>query len=144
MPVGRSMSLETIQSMLEAAARGRYALGCFSAWSLEAMHGAIEAAEQAQSPVVFALDGSFGDLGDSRLTDSPGRVQSIVDVARLSRVPCALVLNAPAGQTWTKPELFDAFNVFRPFPEADEANVYTERVRQIAIETHTRGAAVAA
>ena len=87
------MALMAMSPMLHAAQEGNYALGYFEAWDQYSLEAVLEAAEEAESPVVLGVGGMFVEpawfdrLGLASL-GALGRT-----IADRAHVPVALLLN---------------------------------------------------
>jgi len=138
------MALEAIGPMMRRALEGGYAVGYFESWNLESLQGVVDAAEQAQSPVILGFNGAF--LSGPRtaaerlsLYGALGRA-----AAECSLVPCGLIFNECPRDDWVVAAIAAGFNmVMLADPDAAHADLI-DRVAALTRLAHSRGIAVEA
>ena len=88
------MPLVTMKSLLKHAVENKYAVGYFEAWNMESILAVIDAAEEADSPVIIGFGGSFIGNADRWIPESIFHYGALGKaIAEGARVPAALILN---------------------------------------------------
>ncbi len=140
------MPLAPIGDLMRAAQAGKYAVGYFESWNLESLLGVIDAAEQAESPVIIGFNGEFMS---SRSRVAPERLEWLGALGRTAAenasVPCGFIFNECPLDDWVRRAITAGFNLVMPIPAEGEADsVYAGRTRAIAALAHEHGVAVEA
>jgi ketose-bisphosphate aldolase len=138
------MPLEAIGPMMRRALEGGYAVGYFESWNLESLQGVLDAAEEANSPVILGFNGAF--LCTPR--QAPERLAWYGGLGRAaaesSSVPCGLIFNECPRDDWVVAAMGEGFNLVML---ADPGAAYTDMVHRVAAVTrlaHSREIAVEA
>ena len=87
------MPLVSMKDMLKKAGRGGYAVGYFEAWNEESLEAVIDAAEEADSPVIIGCGGSMADQDWFNRHGLSYFAALGIEAAAQARVPVALILN---------------------------------------------------
>jgi len=139
------MPLESIERMMQACQKGRYAVGYFESWNLESLMGVLDAAEQTQSPVMIGFNGEFlshgGRRAEERLAIYAGMGKAAAESAR---VPCGLIFNECPNDQWTLNAIEAGFNLVMPADPRASYEDYILRVRHIVQHAHPRQVVVEA
>src|SRR3954471_5368541 len=98
---GGRMPLESIGSLMRAAAHHRYAIGYFESWSLESLQGVIDAAEATRSPIIIGFNGEFlSQRAGARVDELALYAGMGVAAAAQAAVPCGLIFNECSNDAW--------------------------------------------
>jgi fructose/tagatose bisphosphate aldolase len=131
--------------MMERALRGRYAVGYFESWNLESLQGVVDAAEQAQAPVILGFNGDF--LTDPRRS-AEERLELYGALARAAAegaiVPCGVFFNECARDAATTQAVTAGFNLVMPVAGESSPAEYERRTTAICTYAHAHGVAVQA
>ena len=88
------MALVSMRSLMKHALEGRYAVGYFESWNMESTLAVIDAAEEAESPVIIGFSGVFLGNDERRIEENIYHYGSLgVAIAENAKVPVALLLN---------------------------------------------------
>lgn len=122
--------LVPFQELMDAAARGQYAVGYFESWNLESLLAVADAAEAMRSPVLLGFSGIF--------LPSPARKtrEYLADYAALALavgkrlpVPTCLLFNESPNLDW----VLDAINLgFGLVMFTDDALRFDEQVAKVS------------
>ena len=139
------MPLISANKLLGDALRRGYAVGYFESWNLESLQGVIEAAEVTESPTMVGFNGEFlshaGRNAQERLSWYAALGKAAAESAA---VPCALVFNECAQDSWIRNAIELGFGqVMLEDPEVPQSD-YVRRVKELAAYAHSRGVAVEA
>jgi len=138
------MPLEAIGPMMQRALDGGYAVGYFESWNLESLQGVVDAAEQAQSPVILGFNGAFLS-GPRRAAERLALYAALGRAAAQSAlIPCGLIFNECPRDDWVVAAVEAGFNLVML---ADSDAVPAELIDRVAALTrlaHSRGVAVEA
>jgi ketose-bisphosphate aldolase len=114
---------------MAGAERGGYAVGYFESWNLESLQGVIDAAEEADSPVIVGFSGL--NLPDPRRL-SPERLELYAALGHAAcattRVPTALLFNESPDAAWLEHAVDLGFNLIM---FADEHMAHDELREQV-------------
>jgi ketose-bisphosphate aldolase len=138
------MPLVTLNSLLEQAREGGYAVGYFEAWDSYSLEAALEAAEAERSPVILGfgcmmLADGWLDAGGVELLGAVGRA-----VTRQARMPFALLLNEAHTYEQALRGIAAGFNAVMLDTSAWPWRQAVEQVGELTRVAHTRGVAVEA
>jgi len=139
------MPLTDVVEMTQQAGREGYAIGYFESWNLESLQGVIDAAEQAQSPIIIGFNGEFltrpKRLAPERISlyGALGRA-----AAESASVPCGLIFNECPLDEYVKLAADSGFNLVMPADAEAPYEDYRRRVTELAVYAHERGVAVQA
>ena len=76
------------------AIAGRYSVGYFEAWSMDAMNAVVNAAERENSPVIIGYSGNFLGNPERLVVEQISQYGAVaVEAARGATVPVAVLLN---------------------------------------------------
>jgi fructose/tagatose bisphosphate aldolase len=113
------MALVPFAGLMQAAQRGKYAVGYFEAWNLESLLAVADAAESFGSPVLLGFSGIYLPHPDRRtrehLQDYFSLAQSVA--ARLN-VPACLVFNESPHRGWVEQAIELGFGLVMHTPSA--------------------------
>ena len=137
------MPLESIDRLMHGCREGGYAVGYFESWNLESLQGVLDAAERTRSPIIIGFNGEFlshdGRLAGERLTlyAAMGRA-----AAAAAHVPCGLIFNECANDSWILDAAAAGFNLVMPSDPHAPYDDYARRVKRIVAQCHERQVAV--
>ncbi len=136
------MAIVKFTELLEAARRGRYAVGYFESWDMESLQAVADAAEAMNSPVLLGFSGIYLHH-PARLTRE--RVSAYAafgnEVCRALRVPACLVFNESPHFERVLEATDQGFGMVM-YSSEDENLV--ARVREIVVRAHSKDVAVEA
>lgn len=139
------MPLEQIGRLMNAAERGRYAVGYFESWNLESLQGVIEAAEQTRSPIIIGFNGEFLSQREGATPQDLALYSALgVAAAAQAEVPCGFIFNECSDDVWVENAISAGFNLVMPADPDASLDDYTSRVKRITAIAHARGVAVEA
>ena len=139
------MPLESVQTMAKEALAKGYALGYFESWNLESLHGAIDAAEETNSPIIIGFNGEFLSHAYSEQKEriywyaALGRA-----AAKSARVPCGLIFNECLQDDMNRLAVDVGFNCVMPANPNTNHKDYLRSVTDLTEYAHQRGVAVEA
>jgi len=137
------MSLEPVDDMMRTAAAGGYAVGYFESWNFESLQGAIDAAEQARSPIIIGFNGDFLSRPERIATERIAWCGALGKAAaRTAGVPCGLIFNECASDESVRVAVESGFNLVMPADASATYEDYVRRVAEIVEFAHDRGVAV--
>lgn len=88
------MSFIGMNTLLKHAQENKYAVGYFESWNLESMQSVVIAAENAKSPVIIGVGGSFIGNRQRKYKESLEVYAAMANtLARNASVPIATILN---------------------------------------------------
>ena len=139
------MPLESVQSLMQRARSGGYAVGYFESWNLESLQGVLDAAEETRSPVFIGFNGDFLS-GSDRLCRERLELYAAAGVAAAvsASVPCGLVFNECARDDWVEAAIGLGFNLVVPSDPSASLDDCVRRVRTLTEVAHARGVSVEA
>src|SRR5271165_936927 len=109
------MPLETVPAMLRRPREGGYAVGYFESWKLESLYGVVEAAEQADAPVIVGFNGEFLSSADRTAAERLSWYGALGRAAATNAgAPCGLIFNECAHDDWTRTAVTAGFNLVMP------------------------------
>lgn len=139
------MPLEQIGRLMNAAERGRYAVGYFESWNLESLQGVIEAAEHTRSPIIIGFNGEFLSQREGATPQDLALYSAMgIAAAAQAKVPCGFIFNECSDDLWVENAISAGFNLVMPADPDASLEDYTSRVKRITAMAHSRGVAVEA
>lgn len=88
------MALVSMNTLMQKALAGRYAIGYFEAWNMESILAVTDAAEKTQSPVIIGFGGQFIGSKKRTITENIHHYGQLGKaIAETVNVPVALLLN---------------------------------------------------
>jgi ketose-bisphosphate aldolase len=131
--------------MMDDARRGGYAIGYFESWSVDSLQGVIDAAEQTRSPVIIGFNGGFLS-GTRRLTNERLAMYAALgkSAAESATVPCGLIFNECADDSWVQAAIQVGFNLVMPSDPSSPLQDYMSRVARLVRFAHSYRVAVEA
>jgi len=125
------MALASLKEMLAEALRGGYALSYCESWNLESLQAVLEAATQADSPVIAGFSGRFlnhpGRTRPEKLKWYAGMARAIEDAP----VPVAFLLNESDSFSQIREAIDLGFNAVMVENEGLTAEEYRELVGRV-------------
>lgn len=139
------MPLKSVQSLIEEARRGGYAIGYFESWDIASLQGVLDAVEQTRSPAIIGFNGEFLSNPDRNVKERLHLYGALGRVAAESAsVPCGLIFNECSRDPWTVEAMQSGFNLVGVADTNGHAHDYTRRVSQLVKMARRYGAAVEA
>jgi fructose/tagatose bisphosphate aldolase len=139
------MPLERVSQLMDAARRGRYALGYFESWSIDSLQGVLDAAEKVRAPVIIGFNGDFLSHPGRQAAERLSWYAALgVAAAQTSSVPCGFIFNECPNDDWLRHAARAGFNLIMPADPAASYEEYERRVRDLTLEAHRCGTAVEA
>jgi ketose-bisphosphate aldolase len=138
------MPLISLSKMMDAALKGKYAVGYFESWNLESLKAVVAAAEEMRSPVIVGFNA--GILADRRRILPPENLEYLGAIgeiaARNATVPVALILNEIPSFGVAMQGIRFGFNVLMYEDETEDLEVSIRRTRQVVEAAHAVGVTV--
>ncbi|MEX0642722.1 MAG: class II fructose-bisphosphate aldolase [Pirellulales bacterium] len=139
------MPLESVQSLIEGASRGGYALGYFESWDAASLQGVLDAAEHTRSPIIIGFNGDFLSNPQRRVRE---RLELYAGLGRAAAesasVPCGLLFNECSQDPWTIRAIHAGFNMVCVAASNGSPQAHASRVAEIVSIAHRAGVAVEA
>lgn len=140
------MPLTPVPELLHHALVHGYAVGYFESWSIDSLHGVIDAAEQSHASVIIGFNGEFmsqpSRIVHERLSwyGALGRA-----AAESASVPCGFIFNECSQSEWVSSAVKAGFNLVMPVAAEGESSAsYIARVQKVTEYAHRHGVAVEA
>ena len=138
------MALVSICKLLQDARSGGHAIGYFESWNLESLKAVINAAEEANSPVVIGFNG--GILADANRILKPENLEYYGVMGRIAAenagVPAALILNEIHDFHNVDAGIRCGFNAVMFEGKADSLDKSISLTKRIVEKAHASGVAV--
>jgi len=131
--------------LFQVARERRFAVGFFESWDIASTQGVIDAAEEAEAPVIIGFNGDFMS-GDERVAGERVQLYGALGraAAETARVPCGLIFNECPKDQWVRTAVDAGFNIVMPAdPNASRVD-YQRRVMALTAYAHAKGVAVEA
>jgi len=139
------MPLESVQTIVQNALAGGYALGYFESWNLESLQGVIDAAEQTSSPIIVGFNGEFLSNSHSERKDRIAWYAALGRAAAESAsVPCGLIFNECLRDNMNRLAVDVGFNCVMPANPNTNYDDYLRVVADFTEYAHDRSVAVEA
>jgi ketose-bisphosphate aldolase len=139
------MPLTPIDELLQDAREHRYALGYFESWNLESLQGVLDAAEATRSPIIIGFNGEFLSHRDRQQSERLEWYAGLGKAAAASAsVPCGLIFNECADDSWVRNAVLAGFNLVMPADPLATNQDYSRRVTALTKFAHQYGVAVEA
>ncbi|MEW6753815.1 MAG: class II fructose-bisphosphate aldolase [Candidatus Latescibacterota bacterium] len=139
------MPLRPAVELLTRARAAGYAVGYFESWNLESLQGTLDAAEECRAPAFIGFNGEHlsrdGRLCEERLSWYAGLGRA---AAASARVPCSLVFNECAQDSWVRQAVDLGFGLVMPDDPGAPVQDFARRVGEVVRYAHARGVAVEA
>lgn len=88
------MALVSMNSLMQEAQAGRYAVGYFEAWNMESILAVVDAAQKTHSPVIIGFGGQFIGSKKRTITENIYHYGQLGKaIAETVNIPVALLLN---------------------------------------------------
>lgn len=133
-------------SRLFGVARERgFAVGFFESWDVASTQGVIDAAEEANAPVIIGFNGEFMSA-DGRVAQERVQLYGALGraAAETARVPCSFIFNECPKDDWVRTAADSGFNIVMPADASVPAADFRRRVKELVRYAHARGVAVEA
>jgi ketose-bisphosphate aldolase len=138
------MGLVTMTKLLADAQRDGYGVCYCESWNLESFQGTLEAAEEAESPIIMGFNGGF--------LNHPGRAKpenlafwgGMGSVLRAANVPVAFILNETDDLKQIELGVELGFNAVMVENQNLSLDEYRQLVKKVVALAHGRGVAVEA
>lgn len=127
-----------------ARARG-FAVGFFESWDIASTQGVIDAAEEANAPVIIGFNGEFMSgvdrVAEERVSwyGALGRA-----AAESARVPCGFIFNECPRDEWVRTAADSGFNIVMLADSRASPADYRRRVKVLADYAHARNIGIEA
>ena len=134
------MPLQPVGEMMQAARRGRYAVGYFESWNLESLQGVIDAAEETRSPMIIGFNGEFLSSPERiaaeriSLYAAMGRA-----AAESSSAPLGLVFNECSRDEWIRQAVKAGFGQVMLDDSQAAPDEFVRRAADLARYAHEHG-----
>ena len=135
--------LVSMKSLMRDAVAGKYCVGYFEAWNMDAMHAVVNAAERENSPVIIGFSGNFLGNPERIVPEQISQYGAVaVEAARNANVPVAVLLNESPRMDLLVQALSAGFNAVM-YQKPGEDYEDTLRITKYLCETaHYLGADV--
>lgn len=136
----------TLPSDLFGVARKRgFAVGFFESWDIASTQGVIDAAEEADAPIVIGFNGEFMS-GDRRVAQERVALYGALGraAAETARIPCGFIFNECPKDDWVRAAVDAGFNIVMPADAAAAPADYRRRVRLLADYAHSKNVGIEA
>lgn len=133
-------------SQLFGVARARgFAVGFFESWDIASTQGVIDAAEEANAPVIVGFNGEFMS-GDNRVAEERIELYGALGraAAETSKVPCGFIFNECPKDDWVRAATDAGFNIVMPADESAEKDDFIRRTKALADYAHSKGVGIEA
>jgi len=138
------MGLVTMTKLLADAQRDGYAVCYCESWNLESFQGTLEAAEEAESPIIMGFNGGF--------LNHPGRAKpenlafwgGMGSALRAANVPVAFILNETDDLKQIESGVELGFNAVMVENQNLSLDEYRQLVKKVVALAHARDVAVEA
>ena len=138
------MGLVTMTKLLADAQRDGYAVCYCESWNLESFQGTLEAAEEAESPIIMGFNGGF--------LNHPGRAKpenlafwgGMGSALRAASVPVAFILNETDDLKQIESGVELGFNAVMVENQNLSLDEYRQLVKKVVALAHARDVAVEA
>lgn len=127
-----------------ARSRG-FAVGFFESWDIASLQGVIDAAEEADAPIVVGFNGDFMSREDRVATErvewygALGRA-----AAETARVPCGVIFNECPQDDWVRAAVDSGFNLVMPADPRATREDFLRRAKELAEYAHARNVGIEA
>ena len=139
------MSLEHPARLFSVARASGFAVGFFESWDIASTQGVIDAAEEANAPIIIGFNGEFMS-GDERT--SAERIEWYAALGRAAaqsaRVPCGFVFNECSKDDWVRKAVDLGFNIVMPDDPGADPGEFRRRVATLARYAHAKDVAIEA
>lgn len=139
------MSLIAPKKLFSVAREAGFAVGFFESWDIASTQGVIDAAEEANAPVIIGFNGEFMS-SDERVSAERIEWYGALGQAavRTARIPCGFVFNECSKDKWVRAAIDVGFNIVMPDDPRAAPGEFRRRVARLARYAHAKGVAIEA
>lgn len=133
-------------SRLFGVARERgFAIGFFESWDVASTQGVMDAAEEANAPIIIGFNGEFMS-GDNRVADERIELYGALGraAAETARIPCGFIFNECPKDDWVRAAVDSGFNIVMPADANAAPADYRRRVKALAEYAHSKSVGIEA
>ena len=141
---GDPMPLVPMSQLLAEAQHGGYAVCYCEAWNLESLQAVVEAAEEADSPVITGFNGGFLCRPERSKPENLAYYAGMALALRGTSVPVAFLLNETDDPSQIEQGIRMGFNAIMVENERLGVEAYRELVRKTVQLAHIAGVSVEA
>jgi ketose-bisphosphate aldolase len=141
---GDPMPLVPMTHLLDEAQHGGYAVCYCEAWNLESLQAVVEAAEEADSPVITGFNGGFLRHSERSRPENLAYYAGMALAFRETSVPVSFLLNETDDFSQIEQGIRMGFNAVMVENEHLGKEAYRELVRRTVERAHGAGASVEA
>ena len=138
------MAIASMKELLIRAQREAYAVCYCESWNLESFQAVIEAAEEAESPIIAGFNGGFLRHEEREKVENLAYYAGITVALRESRIPAAFLLNESDDYPQIARAIELGFNAVMVENERLSMEHYLPLVRRVVRHAHESGVSVEA
>ena len=137
------MSRVRFAQLMEAAERGKYAVGYFESWNMESLLAVADAAERVRAPVILGFSGIYLPHPDRVLDEHLSDYAALgIEVCKRLTVPCCLLFNESPDIEWLFEAVDLGFDLVMYTDEDNSPGEQTKRTAELVRRAHNSGASV--